>query len=186
MLRILFAGSLLLSAPVLNSATKVDGKPFNASIMDLAKQGYVEEEFFLTGTARERRHSSRSNVERHARGFARHPIPRHASSSAAGDAGEVHGTVVVEWTNVQGFDNEVECSKRRAFRASGYAWVGVSAQNVGVNALKQQWAIATASLDVTDNGTVTGDGLVRRLCRGGPGGARKIQLNILGPPRPSA
>jgi hypothetical protein len=34
------------------SATKIDGKPFNASLMDLARSGYVEEEFFISGTAK--------------------------------------------------------------------------------------------------------------------------------------
>ena len=37
--------------------------------------------------------------------------------------------------------------------------VGVSAQNVGVSALKQWSPGRYASLDVTDSGTVTGDAL---------------------------
>ena len=49
MLRILLAGSLMLGAV---TTAKIDGKPFNASVMDLAKQGYVEEEFVISGTAR--------------------------------------------------------------------------------------------------------------------------------------
>src|SRR5256885_15548973 len=56
--RILFAGrptllgSAILVAVAAISTTKIDGKPFNASLIDLAKQGYVEEEFVLTRTAR--------------------------------------------------------------------------------------------------------------------------------------
>ena len=55
--RILFAGrptllgSAILVAVAAISTTKIDGKPFNASVMDLARQGYVEEEFFIQGAA---------------------------------------------------------------------------------------------------------------------------------------
>ena len=77
------------------------------------------------------------------------------------EAAKFNGTVVVEWTNVsEGFDNEVEWfHSGEHFVRSGYAWVGVSAQNVGVTALKQRMGERYSSLDVTDNGTVTGDGL---------------------------
>src|SRR5262249_49108001 len=72
-----------------------------------------------------------------------------------------NGTVVVEWTNVsEGFDNEVEWfHSGEHFVRAGYAWVGVSAQNVGVNTLKQRAAERYSSPDVTDGGTVMNDGL---------------------------
>ena len=52
------AGAAVLSVVVLSGApsapsvTRVGGKAFNASVMDLATQGYVEEEYFIQGTAR--------------------------------------------------------------------------------------------------------------------------------------
>jgi hypothetical protein len=61
---------------------------------------------------------------------------------------------------VGGFDNEVEWfHSQEHFVRSGYAWVGVSAQNVGVTALKQRMGDRYGALDVTDNGSVGGDGL---------------------------
>jgi len=183
MLRILFAGSLLLSAPVLNSATKVDGKPFNASILDLAKQGYVEEEFFLAGTARTY-DIPRDQMSNGTPADATHPYKTRLVVRRPATPAKFNGTVVVEWTNVsEGFDNEVEWfHSGEHFVRSGYAWVGVSAQNVGVTALKQRMGDRYSSLDVTDNGTVTGDGLSYDVFAAAGQAVRgKSGLNILGP-----
>lgn len=158
--RILFVASLLLASPALNSATKIDGKPFNASVIDLAKQGYVEEEFFLAGTARTY-DIPRDQMSNAAPADATHPFKTRIVVRRPSTPARFNGAVVVEWTNVsEGFDNEVEWfHSGEHFVRSGYAWVGVSAQNVGVNALKQRMGDRYSSLDVTDNGTVTGDGL---------------------------
>ena len=60
----------------------------------------------------------------------------------------------------EGFDNEVDWFHTAEHLVSaGYAWVGVSAQNVGVSALKQWSASRYMTLDVTDGGTVMGDAL---------------------------
>ena len=160
MLRILFAGSLVLAAPAVNSATKIDGKPFNASVMDLAKQGYVEEEFFLAGSARTY-DIPRDQMTNGTPSDAAHPFKTRIVVRRPASAAKFNGTVIVEWTNVsEGFDNEVEWfHSGEHFVRSGYAWVGVSAQNVGVNALKQRMGDRYSSLDVTDNGAVTADGL---------------------------
>jgi putative intracellular protease/amidase len=183
MLRILFAGSLLLSAPVLNSATKVDGKPFNASIMDLAKQGYVEEEFFLAGTARTY-DIPRDQMSNGTPADATHPYKTRLVVRRPATPAKFNGTVVVEWTNVsEGFDNEVEWfHSGEHFVRSGYAWVGVSAQNVGVTVLKQRMGDRYSSLDVADNATVTGDGLSYDIFAAAGQAVRgKSGLNILGP-----
>src|SRR5437016_8023105 len=104
MLRTLLAASLMLGAV---TTAKIDGKPFSASVMDLAKQGYVEEEFFISGTARTyevpRDQMSNGTPSDSAHPFKTRLVVRRPASPA-----KFNGTVVVEWTNVsEGFDNEV-------------------------------------------------------------------------------
>src|SRR3954466_1199830 len=124
-------------AASVNGATKIDGKPFNASVMDLAKQGYVEEEFFLSGAAKTY-DIPRDQMSNGTPSEATHPFKTRIVVRRPSSAAKFNGTVIVEWTNVsEGFDNEVEWfHSGEHFVRSGYAWVGVSAQNVGVSALK--------------------------------------------------
>lgn len=66
------------------------------------------------------------------------------------DPAQFNGTVIVEWLNVSaGADSPPEwIQAHNEFVRNGYAWVGVSAQAVGVNALKNnpQSAVRYASL----------------------------------------
>ena len=166
MLRILFAGkpallgSALLALSAVSGASKIDGKPFNASVMDLPRAGYVEEEFFINGTAKTY-DIPRDQMSNGTASDAGHPFKTRIVVRRPASAAKFNGTVVVEWTNVsEGFDNEVEWfHSQEHFVRSGYAWVGVSAQNVGVAALKQRMGDRYGSLDVTDGGSVGGDGL---------------------------
>ncbi len=156
--RTLLVSSLLPAAALLT--TKIDGKPFNASVIDLSKHGYVEEEFFIAGVA----HTydiPRDQMSNASPSDATHPFKTRIVVRRPISAAKFNGTVIVEWTNVsEGFDNEVEWfHSGEHFVRSGYAWVGVSAQNVGVAALKQRMPERYASLDVTDGGAVGGDGL---------------------------
>jgi hypothetical protein len=134
------------------------GYPFNATPMDLARQGYIEEEFFIQGTA------SRYDTPEMATGAVRdsgHPYKARIVVRRPRAASRFNGTAIVEWTNVsQGHDNEVDWFQSGAhFVRAGYAWVGVSAQRVGVDALKQWSPGRYATLDVTDGGTITDDSL---------------------------
>jgi hypothetical protein len=192
MLRILFAsrpillGSALISLAAINGASKIDGKPFNASVVDLARSGYVEEEFFINGTAKTY-DIPRDQMSNGTPSDASHPFKTRIVVRRPAAAAKFNGTVVVEWTNVsEGFDNEVEWfHSQEHFVRSGYAWVGVSAQNVGVAALKQRMGDRYGSLDVTDNGSVGGDGMsydiftAAGLAVRGKGGQ-----NVMGPLRP--
>jgi hypothetical protein len=152
-------GAVTMFAAV-TGATKIDGKPFNASVLDLAKQGYVEEEFFLTGAAKTY-DIPRDQMSNGTPSDASHPFKTRLVVRRPASAAKFNGTVIVEWTNVsEGFDNEVEWfHSGEHFVRSGYAWVGVSAQSVGVNALKQRMGDRYGSLDVTDNDAVKGDNL---------------------------
>ena len=135
--------------------------------MDLAKAGYVEEEYFLAGTATryaipvapgepknlgDMRYRTRIVVRK----------PR--------DAQRFAGVVVVEWQNVTaGYDADVEWGQAGEFFVrSGWAWVGASVQRIGVHgfdppnrlagrALRQWSPNRYGSLDVTAGGSVLDD-----------------------------
>ena len=134
------------------------GYPYNATPVDLAKQGYIEEEFFITGTA------NRYNTPPGERGSVidvDHPYATRIVVRRPKQASRFNGTAIVEWYNVsQGHDGEYEWfqSYEHLLR-SGYAWVGVSTQAVGVNALKEWSPSRYASLDVSRGGTIIGDAL---------------------------
>jgi hypothetical protein len=72
-----------------------------------------------------------------------------------------NGTVLVEWFNVSnGFDAEnLWFFGWEHILRAGYAWVGVSAQRVGVNELKVWNASRYGSLDVTKGATINNDAL---------------------------
>jgi hypothetical protein len=134
------------------------GYPYNATPVDLARAGYVEEEFFITGAA------NRYNTPPGERGTfldGDHPYTTRLVVRRPKQAARFNGTAIVEWYNVsQGHDGEYEWfqSYDHLLRA-GYAWVGVSAQAMGVNALKEWSPSRYASVDVSRGGTIIGDAL---------------------------
>jgi hypothetical protein len=134
------------------------GYPYNATPVDLAKQGYVEEEFFIAGVAN--RYSTPAG-DRGSVLDGEHQYVTRLVVRRPRQASGFNGTALVEWYNVsQGHDGEYEWfqSYEHVLRA-GYAWVGVSAQTVGVNALKEWSPARYGTLDVSRGGTVTADAL---------------------------
>jgi hypothetical protein len=145
---------------------------FFATDLDLAGRGYVEEEFFFSGTA---------NVydAPNPGGIGAGPVPATTANIVSSghpyktrllvrrpaDPKDFNGTVIVEWMNVtSGYDVEALWFRIHEFLIrEGYAWVGVSAQNNGLsgvpNGLKNWSPTRYGSLDVTDGGTVTSDRL---------------------------
>ena len=136
--------------------------PQLASQVDLARFGYLEQEFFFEGAA------NRYNTPTLATGsvidgghhyksrmIVRRPMfPR-----------QFNGTVIVEWVNVTSgynFDAMWELSYDQLMR-EGYAYVGVSAQRVGVQqppyGLTAWSPVRYGTLDVTDGGKLTHDEL---------------------------
>jgi Alpha/beta hydrolase domain len=127
-----------------------DTYPFFASYEDLAAAGYVEQEYFLSGTADAYSTSGElvgSDVAYETRIVVRRPAhPR-----------RFNGTVLMEWQNVTaGYDLDALWDSHRIMRA-GYAWVGVSAQRVGVDQLTGWSPTRYGDLDVTDGGRFTAD-----------------------------
>ncbi|MGH9136656.1 MAG: alpha/beta hydrolase domain-containing protein [Acidimicrobiales bacterium] len=126
--------------------------PFFGSDLDLEARGYVEEEFFIGGDA---------NVYADGEVVSTHPYETRVVVRRPAKPQRFSGTAFVEWQNVTaGFDLDALWSASADhYIRSGYAWVGVSAQNVGVSQLSQWSPRRYGDLDVTDGGTVTGDAL---------------------------
>ena len=128
-----------VSGPV--AAPDVPGTPshnyiFFASNHDLAAHGYVEEEFFIKGTAGTYNINGPVTATVKDTGqtyYTRVVIRRPA------DPKRFNGTALVEWDNVTNqFDAEnVWFFDWEHMMRAGYVWVGVSPQTVGVAALKK-------------------------------------------------
>src|SRR5262249_54294298 len=131
---------------------------FFASNHDLASHGYVEEEFFIEGTASRYNTSPRETATVVDSG---HKYKTRVVVRRPADAKRFNGTVLVEWYNVtNNFDAEnVWFFSWEHILRGGYIWVGVSAQRVGVRALQTFSTARYGAVDVTDNGTVMNDAL---------------------------
>ncbi len=150
-----------VTGPILATAPLGDpshGFVFSPAAVDLGPRGYVQEEFFIEGTANRYTRSDMATAEVIDGG---HPyktrfVVRRPLSPAA-----FNGTVVVEWNNVTaGQDLDIDWFQSWPhFVRAGYAWVGVSAQRVGVDALRGWSPERYGSLDVTHGGMVERDDL---------------------------
>ncbi|WP_236567935.1 MULTISPECIES: alpha/beta hydrolase domain-containing protein [unclassified Nocardiopsis] len=129
-----------------------DTYPFFATTEDLAAHGYVEEEFVVSGTAN--RYSDGEAVSEH-------PYRTRLLVRRPADPRDSNGTALAEWQNVTA-GNDLDAlwgpSAEHVMR-SGYTWVGVSAQHVGVDHLTRWSPARYGDLDVTDGGTVGDDQL---------------------------
>ena len=157
----LFAANPVVTGPLAAKAAPGDKShdyPFFAALEDLKARGYVEQEFVVSGKANRYEtpegatakvidgdHAYRTRI------VVRRPV----------DASKFNGTVVVEWLNVtSGHDLDIDWYQMHDHLIrSGYAWIGVTAQRVGVEALKVWNKDRYGSLDVTDGGTITNDAL---------------------------
>jgi hypothetical protein len=123
-------------APILTGPITGPGKPYTASVADLAAVGYVEEEYFVEGDATaydwktppgdDGEWSVKTTTTAHykTRFLVRHPT----------DATHFNGSVLVEWLNVSGgvdADPDFGYAHEELLR-SGWAYVGISAQAEGV------------------------------------------------------
>jgi hypothetical protein len=115
------------------------GRPFTSAVVDLAAHGYVEEEYFLDGTATTYAPAAGTTLESDGRwdlvAAGSDPFRTRILVRRPTDPERFNGTVLVEWLNVTGgFDIDAVWARvsGEALR-SGYAWVGVSAQRAAVN-----------------------------------------------------
>jgi hypothetical protein len=129
-----------------------DTYPWMSTVTDLAAAGYVEEEFYLSGEADGYSTTGEllaSDVPYTTRIIVRRPT----------DPKRFNGTVLTEWQNVTaGYDLDALWSAEQ-ITSGGYAWVGVSAQRVGVDQLRGWSPARYGELDVTGQGRFTADEL---------------------------
>jgi Alpha/beta hydrolase domain len=136
-------GSSAVANPIVSGPITggTHGFPFMSSALDLSQYGYTEEEYFLEGTATHNQPASAltsdgiwmvtsgpDSAAFKTRILVRKPV----------DARQFNGIVILEWLNVTaGFDFTGDWFHTRFNRMNdGFAYIGVSAQRVGVNFLK--------------------------------------------------
>jgi Alpha/beta hydrolase domain len=157
----LFAANPVVTGPIAAKDAPGDpahNYPFFSALENLNARGYVEQEYFYAGTANRYETPEGAtgkvvdgNHKYKTRLLVRRPI----------DAKKFNGTVIVEWDNVtSGHDLDIDWYQIHDYLLrSGYAWVGVSAQRIGVEALKVWNKDRYGTLDVTADGTITNDAL---------------------------
>src|SRR5919201_602932 len=131
-------GALVAAAPA--GTGPVPGQPASLSAVDLDAHGYIEQEFFVEGTARayepagQLTENGRWNVQTTTSA----PYRTRVLVRRPKDPAKFNGVVEMEWLNVSGgLDAAPDWGLGNAeLLRGGFAWVGVSAQAVGVNRLK--------------------------------------------------
>jgi hypothetical protein len=148
-------GPIAAAAPVGDPSHQY---PLFAALEDLKAHGYLEQEFIISGTA------NRYNTPDGATGSiidGDHKYKTRVVVRRPTSASRFSGTVVIEWNNVTaGHDLDIDWYQAHDyFIRTGIAYIGVSAQRIGVEALKAWNQDRYGSLDVTADGTITNDGL---------------------------
>ena len=127
-----------VTGPIASTAVPGDASHnyiFFSTTHELAVNGYIEEEYFIEGLA------NTYNTPTGATGSVAttgNPYKTRIVVRRPADKARFNGTVLVEWYNVtNGFDAEnLWFFAWEHIVRAGYAWVGVSAQKVGVDRLK--------------------------------------------------
>ncbi|MEO8313711.1 MAG: alpha/beta hydrolase domain-containing protein [Pseudomonadota bacterium] len=164
-----FFASVALGAapPATFKAVDVPGtRPFSATVLDLDRARYVEEEFYVTGVANRYRIANPLETAQIVDGG--HPYASRIIVRRPLRRQDFNGTVVVEWYNVTGGQDAdiVFAATHDHLLREGYAFVAVSAQRVGVNTLRTWNAARYGALSVdvanageANNGRVDADAL---------------------------
>ena len=132
--------------------------PFYASAFDLKARGYIEEEFFIEGAA------NRYTTPAQETGVVvdgAHPYKTRLVVRRPAAAARFNATVLIEWNNVTaGHDLDIDWFQTHDYLTrSGYVWIGVTPQRIGVEALRVWSAKRYGTLDVTHGGTIANDDL---------------------------
>lgn len=109
--------------------------PLNAAADSIEAHGFVEREFLIRGKASRYRLADPAGNGQCI--DSEHPYTSRLLVRCPQDPAHFNGTVIVEWLNVStGQDIDfVYAATRELILREGYAWFGVSAQRVGVEAL---------------------------------------------------
>lgn len=125
------------------------GTPMSATSMPMAKYGYQESEFFLQGEAN--RYRIKDNMKDAQVIDSGNPYTTRVLVRRPTDPARFNGTVIVEWLNVT-LDQDVDFvfgATRELLVRDGYAWVGISAQHNGIDAMKKWNPERYDALDVS-------------------------------------
>jgi hypothetical protein len=162
----------IVIGPIASTAAPGDPShdyPFFSTSVDLTNRGYVEEEYFFDGTA------SRfdipavitlANTPMTTASVVESGVPYRTRMIVRRPASPIgfNGTVLMEWQNVS-FGYDIDAAWLASFEhliRRGYAWIGVSAQRIGVHGTTglRAWNPARyGTLDLTAGGTRTDDSL---------------------------
>jgi Alpha/beta hydrolase domain len=134
--------------------------PFLATDIPLASYGYQEDEYFISGTGYTYNTGGAVNVNGSKittggpNNNGTYPFKTRIVVRRPSNPANFNGKVIVEWENVTaGYDLEANWfSDPYYLIKQGYAFVGVSAQNVGVSYLKKWNAERYGSLEVGPTG----------------------------------
>jgi len=148
-----------VSGPVAVTPTS---HPFLATDIDLEKYGYVEEEFFIEGDAFRYDTTGAANqtatkiTTGGANDDGAFPFKTRIVVRRPANPADFNGTVLAEWYNVTAlYDLEANWFGDPYYPLkNGYAFVGVSAQTTGINALKSFDNDRYGDLTVNGNGAV--------------------------------
>ena len=148
---LLFAVSARAETPAatLTPVAVPDTTVFGATAVDLARFGYVEQEFYIRGTANRYRITNPLGTAEVIDGG--HPYTSRILVRRPARAKDFNGIVAVEWYNVtagQDVDFTFAAMHEHLLR-QGYAFVAVSAQLVGINTLRRVSRARYGSLDAT-------------------------------------
>lgn len=130
------AATSTVTATVTGPITTGMGKPFSTAIVDLASYGYSEKELFFEGEATA--YAVQGEMTADGKWLltetTQAPFKSRMIVRRPMDAAAFNGTVVIEWLNVSaGADGDPGFMYNwQELLREGYAWVGVSAQAVGI------------------------------------------------------
>ncbi len=131
------------------------GFPMTASSVDLRSHGYAEREYFFSGTARSftSQQPLTSDGRWQVQTASTAPYQSRMIVRAPIDPRRFNGTVIVEWLNVSaGRDIDVDWDYGyNELLNAGFAYVGVTAQVVGINGLTTWDPARYGSLSITSD-----------------------------------
>ena len=136
--------------------------PFFCTTTDLARYGYVEQEFFVDGTANRYRTPSLATGSIIDSG---HPYRTRIVVRRPASPDRFSGTVVMEvYANGPDYEHDAFwVDSPDHFMRRGYAWIGVSVLRLGVHqpvtGLKDWSPLRYGTLDVTESGKILDDSL---------------------------
>lgn len=131
---------------------------YSASAIPLTEYGYVEEEYFIEGTANRYSHPEMVTGEVLDSG---HPYLTRLVVRRPTNPERFNGVVVVEWINVTGGpDKDIDWWQSGPHLVrNGYAFIMVSAQQMGIDTMQDWSPERYGELDTTHDGMVEGDAL---------------------------